>query len=163
MTAGSTEEDKGRLSRVVRARSTPGRNGKGFRCVPCGFGSEDKEEFLQHIQSHRSEGGGAFQCQLCGTCFASSSSLSRHRFISHRIRESEHAHTPSSREDDQHASVTPDLTEPPPGSPSQAEEGEGKLSCRVCRRHFSKAADLSTHFRTHGMAFISAYKTDKPA
>lgn len=55
-----------------------------------------------------------------------------------------------------------------PGSPlsvggTQVEDGEGKHTCKVCGRYFRKPADLNTHFRTHGMAFITAYKTDKPA
>ncbi|XP_072536588.1 zinc finger protein 687a [Salminus brasiliensis] len=159
MTTGSAEEDEG-----TRAGSTQGRDGGGgFRCAPCGFTSLDKEEFLQHIQSHRGDGGRALQCQLCGACFASGSSLSRHRFISHRMREAGSAQAPSNHGDNPHGNVTPDAPDPSPGSPSQAEEGEGKLTCKVCGRHFSKAADLSTHFRTHGMAFITTYKTDKPA
>ncbi|KAL7886589.1 hypothetical protein AOLI_G00043100 [Acnodon oligacanthus] len=161
VTTSSAEDDEGR--RDGRAGSVLGREGDGFRCTPCGLLCEDKEEFLQHIQSHRGGEGGAFQCQLCGACFASNSSLSRHRFISHRMRETERTRTPSSHGDNHHANVSPAPTDPSPGSPSQAEEGEGKLICKVCGRHFSKAADLSTHFRTHGMAFITAYKTDKPA
>ncbi|XP_066539276.1 zinc finger protein 687a [Hoplias malabaricus] len=165
VTAGSAEEDDCRLSARGRQRDREGQGeteGDGFRCTPCGYMSEDKEEFLQHIQIHRGEGGGAFQCQRCGACFASSSSLSRHRFISHRMRETEDAHVPGNHEDGLD-NMTPDPSDPSPGSPSQVEEGEGQLTCKVCGRHFSKATDLNTHFRTHGMAFISAYKTDKPA
>uniref|UniRef100_A0A8C6S479 Zinc finger protein 687b n=1 Tax=Neogobius melanostomus TaxID=47308 RepID=A0A8C6S479_9GOBI len=105
-----------------------------FRCVPCGFSTEDGAEFQQHIPQHRADTA-SFQCLQCGVCFASAGSLSRHRFITHRVR-------------DTHG--------------SSAEETEGNLTCRVCGRRFDKASDLNTHFRTHGMAFLTAHKTDKP-
>ncbi|XP_026140406.1 zinc finger protein 687a isoform X2 [Carassius auratus] len=156
------------LTRPGRGTAAEEQEATGFRCMPCGFTTEHREEFLQHIVCHR-DGGSSFQCQQCGACFASSSSLSRHLFISHRVRDS-----PSERK---HASpvtgsnsVTSDsaVAAGSPGSPSsvggaQAEDGEGKHTCKVCGRYFSKPADLNTHFRTHGMAFITAYKTDKPA
>ncbi|KAG9275858.1 zinc finger protein 687a [Astyanax mexicanus] len=164
VTAGSAEEDEGHLSLDAGTRSAQGRDGDCFRCAPCGFTSLEKEEFLQHIQTHRGEGGRALQCQLCGACFASGSSLSRHRFISHRMRGTEPENTPRGRRDAApRGNVTSDAPDLSPASPSQAEDGEDKLTCKVCGRQFSKAADLSTHFRTHGMAFITTYKTDKPA
>lgn len=140
-----------------RGGSTQEQDPDSFRCMPCGFVSEDKEEFLRHIQSHRGEGGKGVQCQQCGACFASGSSLARHRFISHRVRNGDG--------DEQRENTSHDAAEgvESPGSPTPAEEGDGKLSCKVCGRHFSKAADLNTHFRTHGMAFINAYKAEKPA
>nr|XP_055065887.1 zinc finger protein 687a isoform X2 [Misgurnus anguillicaudatus] len=143
----------------------------GFRCTPCGFSTEDKEEFLQHIACHRGDGGSAFQCQQCGACFASASSLSRHLFISHRVRDVPSDRTEVSPGDGSTpGNVASDHAVVPgsPGSPSstggsQAEDGEGKHTCKVCGRYFNKPADLNTHFRTHGMAFITTCKTDKPA
>ncbi|XP_048848418.1 zinc finger protein 687b-like [Brienomyrus brachyistius] len=141
--AGGGEEDSGEDGRPVKRLRGPEEvpsDGR-FHCVPCGFSTEDQHEFQQHIPQHRTEAGA--QCSQCGACFASASSLSRHCFISHRVR-----------------------TAPGPGdrspSPSgQDEDSEGNLGCRVCGRHFDKASDLNTHFRTHGMAFIAAHKTDK--
>ncbi|TRY69685.1 hypothetical protein DNTS_020248 [Danionella cerebrum] len=164
-TLGRTSLDAG--SRLAGASDGVKETAAGFRCMPCGFSTEDREEFLQHIASHR-EGCTTFQCQQCGACFASSSSLSRHLFISHRVRGS-----PSDRTKSSPITASPCVSSDPafaggsPGSPSgaggsQADEGEGRYTCKVCRRNFSRAADLNTHFRTHGMAFIRAYKTDKP-
>ncbi|MCI4395553.1 hypothetical protein PGIGA_G00182030 [Pangasianodon gigas] len=121
----------------------------GFRCAPCGFSTLDRGEFQQHILKHRDSESASMQCAQCGACFASAASLSRHRFITHKLRQDQ--------QDSHHTSHTPKLGEEEKGE----EEGEGSMSCRVCGRHFDKASDLNTHFRTHGMAFISAHKTDK--
>ncbi|KAI2655310.1 Zinc finger protein 687a [Labeo rohita] len=157
------------LTRPGRGAAVEEQEVTGFRCMPCGFTTEDREEFLQHIVCHR-EGGSGFQCQQCGACFASSPSLSRHLFISHRVRDSPSDHAPIMSPVTGSNSVASDsaITAGSPGSPSsvggtQVEDGEGKHTCKVCGRYFSKPADLNTHFRTHGMAFITAYKTDKPA
>uniref|UniRef100_A0A8C6S6X7 Zinc finger protein 687b n=1 Tax=Neogobius melanostomus TaxID=47308 RepID=A0A8C6S6X7_9GOBI len=134
-----------------------------FRCVPCGFSTEDGAEFQQHIPQHRADTA-SFQCLQCGVCFASAGSLSRHRFITHRVRDTHGSsgEAPSSApQRPHHPGSTPDGS--PAGSPhASAEETEGNLTCRVCGRRFDKASDLNTHFRTHGMAFLTAHKTDKP-
>lgn len=134
-----------------------------FRCVPCGFSTEDGAEFQQHIPQHRVDTA-SFQCLQCGVCFASAGSLGRHRFITHRVRDihTSNSEAPSSAPQRAlHPSSTPDGS--PPGSPhTLAEEIEGNLTCRVCGRRFGKSSDLNTHFRTHGMAFLTAHKTDKP-
>ncbi|KAB5587102.1 hypothetical protein PHYPO_G00009050 [Pangasianodon hypophthalmus] len=161
LTTATAEEnnntDHFSLARKSRGGSAQEQDTEAFRCMPCGFVSEDKEEFLRHIQSHRGEGDKGVQCQQCGACFASGSSLARHRFITHRVRDGDG--------DERRENTFHDAAEgaESPGSPTLAEEGDGKLSCKVCGRHFSKAADLNTHFRTHGMAFINAYKAEKPA
>ncbi|XP_029370577.1 zinc finger protein 687b isoform X1 [Echeneis naucrates] len=127
-----------------------------FRCVPCGFSTEDGAEFQRHIPQHRADTA-SFQCLQCGVCFASAGSLSRHRFITHRVRDT---HSDAER-------GTPRTHGSPDGSPAASpqalgEDGDGNLSCKVCGRRFDKATDLNTHFRTHGMAFLTAHKTDKP-
>ncbi|KAI5620491.1 zinc finger protein 687a [Silurus asotus] len=161
LTAATAEEnnntDRLRAPRKSRGGSAQEQDPEAFRCMPCGFISKDKEEFLHHIQIHRGEGDKGVQCQQCGACFASGSSLARHRFISHRVRDGD---GDDQRENTSHCAA--DGAESP-GSPTPAEDGDGRLCCKVCGRHFSKAADLNTHFRTHGMAFINAYKAEKPA
>ncbi|XP_036929961.1 zinc finger protein 687a [Acanthopagrus latus] len=142
----------------------------GFRCAPCGFTTEDQAMFLEHIIQHRrgaTEGGGQ-QCLQCGACFTSTSSLSRHRFITHKVRnaitdsqQSPSVPAPSIGNNRNHDDKS-SLDDSAPASPSsQGTEEEGKLACRVCRKKFEKASDLNTHFRTHGMAFIIARNAGK--
>lgn len=127
-----------------------------FRCVPCGFSTEDGAEFQRHIPQHRADTA-SFQCLQCGVCFASAGSLSRHRFITHRVRDTQS----DADRGTPRAHGSPDGS--PAGSPQAlGEDGEGNLGCKVCGRRFDKASDLNTHFRTHGMAFLTAHKTDKP-
>ncbi|KAM6899888.1 zinc finger protein 687b isoform 2-T2 [Xenentodon cancila] len=127
-----------------------------FRCVPCGFSTEDGAEFQRHIPQHRGDTA-SFQCLQCGVCFASAGSLGRHRFITHRVRDTQS----DAERGTPHAHASPDGS--PAASPlEQGEDGDGNLNCKVCGRRFDKATDLNTHFRTHGMAFLTAHKTDKP-
>lgn len=146
----------------------------GFRCAPCGFTTEVQATFLEHISQHRRAGteAGDQQCLQCGACFTSTSSLSRHRFITHKVRDTDNqqalsmrpaASPVNSRNHDDRSSLDGFA----PASPSsqlsvaQGKEEEGTLACRVCGKQFEKAADLNTHFRTHGMAFISARNAGK--
>lgn len=127
-----------------------------FRCTPCGFTSQDWEEFQRHIPIHCDAENAPQQCLQCGACFASAGSLSRHKFITHRLRQGQH--------DNRGGNASPGASpqDGSPSSPKAGEEGEGGVSCRVCSRRFDKTSDLNTHFRTHGMAFITAHRTDKP-
>lgn len=146
----------------------------GLRCAPCGFTTEDQALFLEHISQHQRGGaeGGGLQCQQCGTCFTSTSSLARHRFITHKIRnaftenkqQSVSAHPASSPGNKRSQDDKSSLDGSAPASPSSVAPGmeeEGSLTCKVCGKQFEKTSDLNTHFRTHGMAFISARNAGK--
>lgn len=143
----------------------------GFRCAPCGFTTEEQAEFLEHIGQHRGAEGAALQCLQCGACFASSSSLSRHRFITHKVKggvpdsqQASGAHSPgNSRNPKDKSSVNGSAPASPfsQTSAGQGSEEEGALGCKVCGKHFEKLTDLNTHFRTHGMAFINARNAGK--
>ncbi|KAM3858083.1 zinc finger protein 687b [Diretmus argenteus] len=153
---GPAKRTRGAVVPASAAPPEPEEEDNVFRCVPCGFSTEDGAEFQRHIPQHRADTA-SLQCLQCGVCFASAGSLGRHRFITHRVRD------PQGDAD----RGTPRAPGSPDGSPApspqgQGEDGEGNLSCKVCGRRFDKASDLNTHFRTHGMAFITAHKTDKP-
>ncbi|XP_029928104.1 zinc finger protein 687a isoform X2 [Myripristis murdjan] len=174
------EESTEGLSPVKRCRlssSAPSSSSlpvSGFRCAPCGFTTEDQTAFLEHIVQHRTGGAGgtSLQCLQCGACFTSTTSLSRHRFITHKVRDilSDNHHgdhpAPSLGNSRNHDNMSPRVGSPPASpssepSVSQGSEGEGALACKVCGKHFEKTTDLNTHFRTHGMAFISARNAGK--
>ncbi|NXG48018.1 ZN592 protein, partial [Psilopogon haemacephalus] len=59
-----------------------------WRCAKCGFATALGVEFRQHIPQHRADSSSA-QCLLCGLCYTSHSSLSRHLFIVHKVKEDE--------------------------------------------------------------------------
>ncbi|XP_068998888.1 zinc finger protein 687a isoform X2 [Embiotoca jacksoni] len=168
----TSPEKKARLSSALAPHPE-----SGFRCAPCGFSTEEQATFLEHIGQHRRGGtdGGSLQCQQCGVCFTSTNSLSRHRFISHKVRDvlpdnqqTVGVHSASSPGNSRGRDDRSPLNGSAPVSPSsqpsvgQGTEEEGALACKVCGKHFEKATDLNTHFRTHGMAFINARNTGKP-
>lgn len=148
-TSGPAKRTRASENRPVEQEEEDGT----FRCTPCGFTTQDWEEFQRHIPVHCDAENAPQQCLQCGACFASAGSLSRHKFITHRLRQGQHDRNASPGASPQYGS---------PSSPKAGDDGDGGVSCRVCGRRFDKASDLNTHFRTHGMAFITAHRTDKP-
>nr|XP_033780534.1 zinc finger protein 687 [Geotrypetes seraphini] len=106
-----------------------------FRCWKCGYISGSWADFQEHIPQHRTDES-SHQCRKCGLCFTSPGSLSRHRFITHKMK------------------GTGEEEETEPRTLHDEEPPEGKLSCKVCGKAFDNQLNLKTHFRTHGMAFI---------
>lgn len=143
----------------------------GFRCAPCGYSTEEHTLFLEHISQHRRGGpeSGDQQCVQCGACFTSTSSMARHCFIAHKVRKAltdepqslstQPAPTPSSSRNQEKSFL--DSSRPTSPSSKEQTDDEAALMCKVCHKRFDKTSDLNTHFRTHGMAFISARNTAK--
>ncbi|XP_029958450.1 zinc finger protein 687a isoform X2 [Salarias fasciatus] len=113
----------------------------GFRCAPCGFTTEEQAAFLEHIGQHSGAEGAALQCLQCGACFASSSSLSRHRFITHKVKgvmaDGQHAagaRSPgSSRNHKDKSSVNGSAPASPFSQPAAGlgSEEDGALGCKA--------------------------------
>lgn len=59
-----------------------------FQCAKCSFATDSGLEFQSHIPQHQKDSSTA-QCLLCGLCYTSASSLSRHLFIVHKVRDQE--------------------------------------------------------------------------
>ncbi|KAK2107813.1 hypothetical protein P7K49_012978 [Saguinus oedipus] len=59
-----------------------------FQCAKCSFATDSGLEFQSHIPQHQADSSTA-QCLLCGLCYTSASSLSRHLFIVHKVRDQE--------------------------------------------------------------------------
>ncbi|XP_059953433.1 zinc finger protein 592 isoform X2 [Mesoplodon densirostris] len=59
-----------------------------FQCAKCSFATDSGLEFQSHIPQHQKDSSTA-QCLLCGLCYTSASSLNRHLFIVHKVRDQE--------------------------------------------------------------------------
>lgn len=59
-----------------------------FQCAKCSFATDSELEFQSHIPQHQVDSSTA-QCLLCGLCYTSASSLNRHLFIVHKVRDQE--------------------------------------------------------------------------
>ncbi|XP_076980412.1 zinc finger protein 592 [Tamandua tetradactyla] len=59
-----------------------------FQCAKCNFATDSGLKFQSHIPQHQADNSAA-QCPLCGLCYTSASSLSRHLFIVHKVRDQE--------------------------------------------------------------------------
>lgn len=59
-----------------------------FQCAKCSFATDSELEFQSHIPQHQVDSSTA-QCLLCGLCYTSATSLNRHLFIVHKVRDQE--------------------------------------------------------------------------
>nr|XP_055182421.1 zinc finger protein 592 isoform X1 [Nyctereutes procyonoides] len=82
-----------------------------FQCAKCSFATDSGLEFQSHIPQHQADNSTA-QCLLCGLCYTSASSLSRHLFIVHKVRDQEE----EEEEEEEAAEVAVEAAEPEEGS-----------------------------------------------
>lgn len=131
-------------------------SGHKYECSKCYYVDSCAESFHEHIKLHHSDES-AFQCMECGMCFVAKPSLEKHLFISHRIKNAEDylqnnncCVSPAKGEEMEDTSQDKESSPPLEDfSPDLVEN-----QCRVCRKIFDTALQLSKHFRTHGMAFL---------
>lgn len=57
-----------------------------FQCAKCSFATDSGLEFQSHIPQHQTDSSTS-QCPFCALCYTSASSLSRHLFIVHKVRD----------------------------------------------------------------------------
>lgn len=124
---------------------------KIHKCAVCGLTTENITTFHEHIPQHKSDGS-SYQCQECGLCYTSPRSLARHLFIVHRLKEPQglgryQRHGKGDGESQRENQLN-GLDENNDGTPN--------TTCKVCGKDFETEANLNTHMRTHGMAFIKA-------
>lgn len=81
-----------------------------FQCAKCSFATDSGLEFQSHIPQHQVDSSTA-QCLLCGLCYTSASSLSRHLFIVHKVRDQE-----EEEEEEEIVEVKVEAAEPEEGS-----------------------------------------------
>ncbi|KAM5206630.1 zinc finger protein 592 isoform 1-T3 [Hipposideros larvatus] len=92
-----------------------------FQCAKCSFATDSGLEFQRHIPQHQVDSSTA-QCLLCGLCYTSASSLSRHLFIVHKVRDQE--------EEEQAAPA--EATEPEEGSGEEVSMETRENGLDVC-------------------------------
>lgn len=117
----------------VKSKPAPQKPKRSFQCRACGYKTGSLADFRQHIPQHCTSES-SHQCRECGMCFTSQGSLSRHRFMTHKMKD-----------------VAEEEPEP---THKMDESSDGRLTCQVCNKSFDSQLNLNTHFRTHGMAFI---------
>ncbi|KAM4014289.1 LOW QUALITY PROTEIN: zinc finger protein 687 [Anomaloglossus baeobatrachus] len=117
----------------VKSKPVPQKPKRSFQCRACGYKTGSLADFRQHIPQHCTSES-SHQCRECGMCFTSQISLSRHRFMTHKMKDTGE--------------------EEPEPNPKVEESSDGRLTCQVCNKSFDSQLNLNTHFRTHGMAFI---------
>nr|KAG5697367.1 hypothetical protein BaRGS_004093 [Batillaria attramentaria] len=159
-----------------------------FVCAKCIFSASNQEEFRSHITQHKVDN--SVQCLECGLCFSVIPSLKKHLFMVHRIRQpqayiKEHNITLQDLPNElvSHMNQFPPLGEQefvininrapvvnkevPKSSKKElkvlieeTKRNASLLECTVCYREFEDEAQLKSHMRTHGMAFIRSRRTN---
>ncbi|XP_048186062.1 zinc finger protein 592 isoform X2 [Perognathus longimembris pacificus] len=119
---GDQSPQVNQLKRTASAGDAPGtsngttvsskRHKSLFQCAKCGFATDSELEFQSHVPQHHVDSSTA-QCLLCGLCYTSTSSLSRHLFIVHKVRDQEEEEEP---EEENAVKVKVEAADPEEGS-----------------------------------------------
>lgn len=126
-----------------------------FNCAKCRFGCENRSEFLEHLKVHKIDN--SVQCLECGLCFAIISSLRKHLFMVHKVKDFEEyckkegIVVKEEEEVEEEGSESTSYTSP---AEESDQEERDPLECRVCYTTFEDDNKLRIHMRSHGMAFI---------
>ncbi|XP_054243777.1 zinc finger protein 592 [Indicator indicator] len=127
----SGEAESGTAPEAPAAKRLKGR----WRCAKCGFATALSAEFRRHIPQHRADSSSS-QCPLCGLCYTSHSSLGRHLFIVHKVREDDEEEEEEEEEEEARLKLQGERS-------TNGQEGhngevkavaEGSLQCQECRR-----------------------------
>ena len=128
-----------------------------YSCAKCSFCTENRKEFTEHIETHKTDYQDSHQCQECGMSFVIQTALKRHLFMVHKIKnfskyQSDTGVDLVTPEKEARSvslcSITNGHAEPEETEPSNP------LECRVCHKVSETDTALRTHMRSHGMAFI---------
>ncbi|CAG5121172.1 unnamed protein product [Candidula unifasciata] len=137
-----------------------------YMCGKCGFSCAQSQEFSQHITSHNSSKEP--QCPECGLCFTIFAALKKHLLAVHKIHavddylKANNVAEPDLDEFEVFPEIQPYYKPQPkfldPGreksNTASKVASSNPLECTVCYRAFDVEANLKTHMRNHGMAFI---------
>ena len=111
---GSGAGDSSGTSNGAAVSSTK-RHKSLFQCAKCSFATDSGLEFQSHIPQHQADSSTA-QCLLCGLCYTSASSLSRHLYIVHKVRDQEEEEEEEEEEDAEAVAEAAEAAEPEEGS-----------------------------------------------
>ncbi|KAF4533038.1 hypothetical protein B566_EDAN000730 [Ephemera danica] len=111
-----------------------------FKCCICDLETNDEEMFREHVVQHQPEEGSTYQCLECGICYVVKPSLEKHLLLSHRIK----------GVDEYLRETGQELVGDQAGEGAPIKDNQ----CEVCYAEFEAEADLNSHLRTHGLAFL---------
>lgn len=115
-----------------------------YRCVKCGFSTNVRNDFHEHIVSHKTQSNTNYQCLECGECFIVKPSLEKHLIVVHKVRDF------SEYDRDNRISGSDNDSDD-----QSKEKAVAENQCEVCYMQCDSKQQYDRHIRTHGMAFVA--------